>query len=380
MKVKIKGILKSRIVTLLGILLFIAVCIGTGSLLAYIEHESDPTEQAVIYFRAFIQQDYETMYECIDRENGYYVNKDLYISQMKQVRQNMVIDTYEIKEPEKENGKIVVAIECTDTDADTTQEMKIYLNKKRKGLQIVPDYSINVDLMMVDNFSVVISEGNSLELNGEEITDNMADITTDKEGNITYNFDAAINGQYNVSATNDYYAVTQEIHLTEKDTKVDLTGENYTANEKYTQLLTDHGEQLIKQFYRAVRNRRPSYKKLIANCEENNRLIKKMQKLVERSEEVVYWPETRNIENYNVIEMKMSTLKNTIKYDPDTKQYIVTYRYNYRYTSSTDTALYTSYVDTFSGRCRTTMTLTYSLENDNVVLSDISIKNRNNKK
>lgn len=105
MKEKLKKIRKSRIFSLMKILIFIAICIGAGSVIAYIEHESDPTEQAVVYFRAFVQKDYEKMYDCVDQESGYYLNKEMYVNTAKKMRESMMIDSYNIKEPTEENGK-----------------------------------------------------------------------------------------------------------------------------------------------------------------------------------------------------------------------------------------------------------------------------------
>ena len=53
----LKKIYKSRIFGLISILFFIAVCMGIGAFAAYVKHVSNPTEQAVTYFRAFMQQD-----------------------------------------------------------------------------------------------------------------------------------------------------------------------------------------------------------------------------------------------------------------------------------------------------------------------------------
>ena len=56
MKEVFRKIKKSRVFSLICILVFIGVCMGTGSLIAYIQHESNPTDVAVSYFRAFVQQ------------------------------------------------------------------------------------------------------------------------------------------------------------------------------------------------------------------------------------------------------------------------------------------------------------------------------------
>lgn len=379
MKDKLKKIRKSRIFSLVKILIFIAVCIVAGAFIAYVQHESDPTEQAVVYFRAFVQKNYDKMYECIDKEDGYYLNKDMYVDKVKEIRESTVIDSYTIKEPKEENGKQLVTIECTNADTGESKDLNIYLNERRKGIQLVPDYYINVDSFVVNNFSVVMKAENHLELNGETITEDMADISTDKNGNVTYSIEGIISGNYKVCAVNNYGVLVKDITLSEKDTRVELTGEDYTANDKYAKLLSDSGSKFMDLFYNAVRKRTPDAKKLKAQLGNNEKLISKVEGLVNESMEVVYWPETKNIDNYTVKDMKTNDLKSSIKYLQDKKQYIIKYSYNYDYTSATDTALYTSYVYSLSGNCKSEMTLTYKLKDDNIVLSDVKITNKNNK-
>ena len=126
MKEKIKKTFNNRIVSLLGILLFIAACIGVGAGIAYVEHNSDPTEKAVEYFRAFVQKDYEKMYSCLNQKEECYVDKNLYISTIKAIRDNIVIDSYEIGEPQNKDGRIMVTMECKDEDAGKSEYFDIF--------------------------------------------------------------------------------------------------------------------------------------------------------------------------------------------------------------------------------------------------------------
>lgn len=378
MKAKLKRLVSSRIFRLFGILIFIAVCMVTGSLIAYVEHESDPTEQAVIYFRAFIQRDYNKMYSCLKLNNAYYVDKEMYKQTMKNIRENMVIDSYKINEPKNENGMYIVTIECEDSQTETSQDFIVYLTSKKDKYQIVPEYYINIDKMMVNNFSVIVSKDDSLELNGKKITEDIADVTV-SDSSSTYTFKYILNGEYKVSATNKFGAKNESVKLVKADTKVDLTKKEYTANDKYTKLITTSGEKFIDQFYKAVRARKPSRKKLMTCCSDNKKVENKVKKLVEQSQEIVYWPEKEDINDYDVITMDMSDLKHSIEYNSDRKEYTVDYNYSYKYVSETGTALYSSYVESLSGKCTVALTLTYSIEEENIVLTDIKMSNKNKK-
>lgn len=377
MKDRIKRILRSRIFSLISILIFISVCLGIGSLIAYIQHESDPTDVAAVYFRAFVGQDYNKMYDCIYREDGYYLDKTLYINSMKKVRKEYVIDSYEIKESEKKEGKRSVTVVCKNEAEDKSRDFVINMVSKRKGLHIIPEFYVDVSQMVAKNFSVVIPKGNILELNGTKITDKTVDVTEKGKNNI-YNLSGVFLGKYKISATNDAYAVVKNITVENSNTKVDLTNQQYTANDKYTKLINTSGEKILDSFYKAVRARNPKSSKLI-KIFRGKKLISKVQKLVEESQEIVYWKEKKNIENYKVIDMSIKNLKSSITYNDKTNVYTLIYDYSYDYVSSTDTALYTSYVYRLSGKCNSQMTIEYTADKDKVIVKDIKIKNKNKK-
>lgn len=379
MKKMFKKIVKSRAFSLIGILLFIGGCIGIGALAAYINHESDPTEQAVAYFRAFVQQDYEKMYSCLDIADGYYIDKNIYIENMKKTRSNMTIDSYEIKDAEKVDGAKQVTIKCMNSEKEETTDFVIRFTAKRKGLRIIPDYYVNIEDMFVDNFSVVMNKGDYLELNGEKISDDAAEITTDENGNTSYEIKGILKGEYKVSATNEFGAIAQTVKVEKKDTKVELTEGDYTANDKYAKLITEDGENTIDRFYKAVRERNPEYKKLIKCFDNDDKLIEKVKAYVQESQEIVYWPETENIEDYTVTEMNMSELKLDVKYNFKKNTYKVVYKYSYDYVSATDTALYTSYVYDLSGKCESEITFTYTIKDGEIVLTDMKMTNKNHK-
>ena len=344
MKEKLKKIKNSRILSLFGILLFIAVCIGVGAFAAYVQHEADPTECAVQYFRAFVQKDYNKMYESLDREEGYYINKKMFCDTIRKMRESYVIDTYEIKNPEKENGVTTVTVNCENNQTKESRAFIIYIQERRKGLQIVPDYYISPGQMMVENFSVVVSSEEQLQLNGETITEKMADITRDKSGNKVYRMKGALFGDYEISATNPYYAVNTSLNLKKADTRIDLTKGKKTANEKYTKEIKE-----------------------------------KIKELVEKSQEIVYWPERKNIDKYKVIDMKIGKIGYDIRYQQKDKTYQVVCSYQYNYVSSTDTALYTSYVYRLSGTCKSELSITYGLQKDKLVIRKIELENKNKK-
>ena len=52
-------------------------------------------------------------------------------------------------------------------------------------MNIIPEYSVNCDSMIVKNFTVVINSGNQLKINGKTITKDNASVE-EKDGKLTY--------------------------------------------------------------------------------------------------------------------------------------------------------------------------------------------------
>lgn len=376
---KLKKIMRSRIVSFLLILIFIAICMGIGAVLAYVEHESDPTEIAVQYFRAFVQQDYDKMYDCLTKNEGHYINKEMYTETMKNMRQQFVIDSYEIPDPVKKNGMEMISIQCTDSSKEETRNFDIYVDSRRNGMNIIPEYSINIDSMIVNDFTVIIPDGNTLELNGEEITEDVAEISSGDNDTTIYKLKGLLYGSYKIAATNKYYAMNKNINLEKSGKEIDMTKVSYTASDEYAEFINTSGNQVIKLFYKAVRGRNADSSKLMKCFADDKKLRKKVQELVKKSEEIMYWPDTKNIDQYKVVDMEIDNLKSKLTYNDETKVYTLKYTYSYDYVSATETALYTSYVYSISGTCKCELTLSYSLEGDEISLTDMKLTNKNKK-
>lgn len=377
MKEVLKKIKKSRIFSLICILLFIGVCFGIGSFIAYIQHEANPTDVAVTYFRAFVQQNYDKMYECLYQTEGYYIDKDMYTEEMKELRKSYTIDSYEIKDPETKDGKESVTVKCTN---DVTKEVKdfvVNIETVRKGIEIVPDYYVDIENMMAKEVDITIPKADTLELNGIIIDDKTAQVTESNDNHI-YHLERMLTGKYKVAATNDVYARNKTLDVSGKNVKVDMTKEKLTANDKYQKLITNHGKKIINQFYKAARSRDEKNKTLL-NMFSTKKLKSKVSKLVEESENIIFWPEKRNADSFKVLDMKISNLKTAISYSAKEKHYVLTCTYKYKYVSSTDTSLTSSYVDRISGTCTSKLTLVYKADGDKVTVEDIKLTNKNKK-
>lgn len=377
MKEILKKFKKSRIFSLICILLFIGICFGIGASIAYVQHEANPTDEAVKYFRAFAQQDYEKMYECLYQEKGYYIEKDMYVKEMKNLRERYTIDSYDIKEPATKGGKQSVTVKCKNETSNETKEFVVYIKSVRHGIQMIPDYYVDIENMMAKEVDITIPKNDKLQLNGNLIDKNTTDIEEEKD-NSKYHFTGILEGKYNVSASNDIYARNKTITVGGENVEIDLSKEKLTANEKYTKLITNNGKKIINQFYKATRNR-DTKNKTLQKMFASKKTRKKVSKLVEESQDIIFWPEKRNVDNFKVLDMKIKDLKNTISYSKKTKHYTIVYKYKYKYVSSTDTSLANSYVDKISGTCHCTLTIMYSVDGNKLTVKDIKLKNHNKK-
>ena len=377
MKAILKKIRKSRIFSLICILLFIGICFGIGASIAYVQHEANPTDEAVKYFRAFAQQDYEKMYQCLYQEKGYYIEKDMYIREMKKLRKEYTIDTYDIKDPDTIDGRESVTVKCKNETSNETKDFIVFIKSVKEGIQIIPDYYVDIENMMTKEVDITIPKNDKLQLNGNLIEKNVIDIQEVKD-NLKYHFKGVLKGKYQVSATNNVYARNKTIDISDKKVEVDLTKEKLTANEKYSRLITKNGKKFINQFYKATR-KRDAKNKTLQKMFASKKTRSKVSKLVEESQDIIFWPEKRNVDSFKVLDMKIKDLKNTISYDKKYKHYTIVYTYKYKYVSSTDTSLANSYVDKISGTCSCTLTLVYSADGNKLTIEDVKLKNHNKK-
>ena len=80
---------KSRVYSFVLILVAIAVCILIGMGIAFYQHANNPTDEGSKYLRAFIMQDYNTMYKLVDKDNK--ISKEKFIEKMRSMFSKILI-------------------------------------------------------------------------------------------------------------------------------------------------------------------------------------------------------------------------------------------------------------------------------------------------
>lgn len=377
MKELINKIRKSRIFSLICILLFISICFGIGAAAAYINHESDPTDVASNYFRAFVAMDYNKMYSYIDKEDA-YVEKTLYTKKMENLRKQYTIDSYDINKPETKDGQKSVTIKCKNDETGKTKDFVVKITSKRKGLNIVPDFYVNIDDILTNNFQVTLPAGNELQLNGITITNSNAKVSKNSSGQEVYLFNKTLKGNYKAVATNAIYAMVKTLNVSKDNTKLDLSKFQLVANDNYTKIINKNCDSLVDQFYKAVRTKDSKRKELL-KLFSTKKTKNKVSSLVDQSMEITYPSDDRNVSKLKVIDMKINKKDSKIVYNKKNKEYTLTYKYSYSYVSSTDTSLTSSYIYSISGKCDSQLTVVYTADKNQVKIKNIKLKNKDKK-
>lgn len=144
-KFKFSEFKKTRLFSFILILIFIAVCIGIGSGIAFVKHSNNATDIAATYFRAFIQKDYDEMYDHVYNDHGYHIDKNVFVNRMKKLRKQFAIDTYDVGELETKNGIETITIKIKETGHNNVHPFILRMKSARKGLMIIPTYYVEMN-------------------------------------------------------------------------------------------------------------------------------------------------------------------------------------------------------------------------------------------
>ncbi len=129
MKEKFKKFRKTRIYSFIIVLITIAICILLGSGIAYYQHNNNPTDEGSKYLRAFIMQDYNTMYKLVDKKTS-KVSKNKYIEKMRSLRQTYDIDSYDISKVKEKDGTKYITMTCKDENTKKKKDFTVYFSKE----------------------------------------------------------------------------------------------------------------------------------------------------------------------------------------------------------------------------------------------------------
>ena len=125
---KFKAFKKTRAYSFVMILVAIAACILLGMLIAFYQHANNPTDEGSKYLRAFIMQDYDTMYKMVDKDTT-KISKEKYIEKMRSLRQTYEIDSYDIGEVKSKDGTSYITMTCVDDQTKNKKDFTVYFSK-----------------------------------------------------------------------------------------------------------------------------------------------------------------------------------------------------------------------------------------------------------
>ncbi len=373
MKQVIKKIVKSRVFSVVKVLLFVLVCGTIGATAAYIHHESDPTEVAVEYFKAFMKQDYKAMKGLIDVSEDSYLDEKVLGSIIAEQKQDLNVDRYEVLDPTTEDGKDLVVIECSNEETGAKKKFKIYLNSHRNGLSLKPSYKVDFSKYLIDDYTITIPKSDTLQLNGVEVKEEMAEET--KEGNKEYHFEQVLKGEYNICSQNQYGLYNKKVEVKEQGTKIQLKKLQYSAKPEYKEKVEEAFNAMFLQYYAAVRKKKAGDKEYLNLFEKAGR--KQAKKAVSSSIKTFFNEEQQK--KYEIGTMDISDLKTTVAYNKEKKRFDIVATYKINYECTTAVSLINSYTENYSGKCLTTMKATIAADQKEYKIKEITVKNKKKK-
>ena len=149
---KFKKFKKTRAYSFVIILLAIAGCILLGMGIAFYSHANNPTNEGSKYLRAFIMQDYNTMYKMIDKDTT-KISKEKYIEKMRSLRQTYEIDSYDIGKVQSKDGSECITMTCTDDQTKQKKDFTVYFSKHGffNPTYLIDLSKVNEDEQMIAN-------------------------------------------------------------------------------------------------------------------------------------------------------------------------------------------------------------------------------------
>ena len=373
MKNQIKKWMNSRIFSFVKVLVFIAVCAVIGIVAGYIHHESDPTEVAVNYFKAFMKQDYNAIRKVIDVPEDSFIEDKVLGQIIVEQKKDLNVDKYEIKEPKKENGKQLVVIECSNEETGKKTNFKIYLNTYRKGFQLKPTYKVDMEKYFLSDCEVTIPKGDVLKLN-DTIIDKELCQTKGKTQEV-YHFARILKGEYSVSVENKYGIYSQKISLSKSGEKKNLSNISYQAQKSYKEKVEEQFQGMLQQYFSAIRKKDGKQKDYLQyfqkKCKKD--AVKEVHRIVQK----IYGD--REQEKYDFSGMEISNLKTNVTYNKKKYCFEVVCTYKVSYECKTKTSLINSYTEGFSGKYEGKMNLSIPTKDSKYQIQKITIKNKKKK-
>ena len=152
MKEKFKKFKKTRAYSFIVILIAIAICILIGMGIAFYSHANNPTDEGSKHLRAFIMQDYNTMYKMVDKDTT-KISKQKYIEKMRSLRQTYEIDSYDIGKVQSKDGTDFITMTCTDNQTKAKKDFTVYFSKHGffNPTYLVDLSKVNEDEQMIAN-------------------------------------------------------------------------------------------------------------------------------------------------------------------------------------------------------------------------------------
>ena len=164
-KENFKKFRKTRAYSFVIILVAIAACILIGMGIAAYQHANNPTDEGSKYLRAFIMQDYNTMYKMVDKDTT-KISKEKYIEKMRSLRQTYDIDSYDIGKVETKDGTQFITMTCKNDQTKAKKDFTVYFSKH--GF-FNPTYQVDLSKVNEDEEMMANEYQNTLSASADSV-------------------------------------------------------------------------------------------------------------------------------------------------------------------------------------------------------------------
>ena len=164
-KENFKKFRKTRAYSFVIILVAIAACILIGMGIAAYQHANNPTDEGSKYLRAFIMQDYNTMYKMVDKDTT-KISKEKYIEKMRSLRQTYDIDSYDIGKVETKDGTQFITMTCKNDQTKSKKDFTVYFSKH--GF-FNPTYQVDLSKVNEDEEMMANEYQNTLSASADSV-------------------------------------------------------------------------------------------------------------------------------------------------------------------------------------------------------------------
>jgi hypothetical protein len=377
----IKKVIKSSFFQNTVGMLIVAACILLGAFLAIYENKTNAGIVANEYFECYLRNDFEGMYKYVDVQESEFVDYDAFAYKLEVEKPQGSLTDYTISKPKKKGNKATVTVKYTNSFSGEEEKFVITLVKTRESItDLIPEWRVNIDDWIVNDVEISIPEGATLLVDGNA-TDNEGTQTEDKT---YFSIDRMLSGDHDFYVETTLGEGTQTDNISKDGTNIDISTDIVTLKSEYSEELYDNADEVIMALFEAAKDRDKSYKAVKsyftkAGREDLKKAFSKIRKILFLNDV----EEDIDSSLYEITDLVVADMTKSVNSFNENGDIVIKVKFEFDFTAQSNTSedaiYYSSYVSEYSGTYLSTVKLYYSYKDGDWKLTDISIKNKEQK-